>query len=155
MTNRYNNHDNVCGAVIMTKAVARVHPVHLMCEKNVFTFFVILVAFLTFFGVFKFFELVVIKKRYVTTKCVSCVWGQFGPENKLIEGQPNEYDVICRNASLLAFHLWPTIFAGTPFRLQNIYRNGVPPRCRTTTPLAMPLSRKFMNFFYLFGVCQS
>ena len=24
----------------------------------------------------------------------SCVWGQFGPENKLIEGQPNEYDVI-------------------------------------------------------------
>jgi len=29
------------------------------------------------------------------------VWGQFGPENKLIEGQPNEYDVICRNA--LAF----------------------------------------------------
>jgi len=61
MTNRYNNHDNVCGAVIMTKAVARVHPVHLMCEKNVFTFFVILVAFLTFLGVFKFFELVVIK----------------------------------------------------------------------------------------------
>jgi len=28
----------------------------------------------------------------------SRVWGQFGPENKLIEGQPNEYDVICRNA---------------------------------------------------------
>ena len=24
----------------------------------------------------------------------SRVWGQFGPENKLIEGQPNEYDVI-------------------------------------------------------------
>jgi len=40
--------------------------------------------------------------------------GQFGPENKLIEGQPNEYDVICRNASVLAFHLWPTIFAGAP-----------------------------------------
>ena len=39
----------------------------------------------------------------------SRVWGQFGPENKLIEGQPNEYDVICRNASVLAFHLWPTI----------------------------------------------
>ena len=54
-------------------------------------------------------------------------WGQFGPENKLIEGQPNEYDVICRKASMLAFHLWPTIFAGTPFRLQNICRNGVPP----------------------------
>jgi len=32
----------------------------------------------------------------------SRVWGQFGPENKLIEGQPNEYDVICRNASVLA-----------------------------------------------------
>ena len=45
----------------------------------------------------------------------SRVWGQFGPENKLIEGQPNEYDVICRNASVLAFHLWPTIFAGTAF----------------------------------------
>ena len=41
--------------------------------------------------------------------------GQFWPENKLIEGQPNEYDVICRNASVLAFHLWPTIFAGTAF----------------------------------------
>ena len=61
--------------------------------------------------------------------------GQFGPENKLIEGEPNEYDVICRNASVLAFHLWPTTFAGAPFRLQNIYRNGVPPRSRTTTPL--------------------
>ena len=35
--------------------------------------------------------------------------GQFGPENKLIEGQPNEYDVICRKASVLVFHLWPTI----------------------------------------------
>ena len=63
----------------------------------------------------------------------SRVWGQFGPENKLIEGQPNEYDVICRNA--LAFHLWPTILAGAPFRLQNICRNGVPLRSRTTTPL--------------------
>jgi len=67
------------------------------------------------------------------------IWGQFGPENKLIESQPNEYDVICWNASVLAFHLWPTIFAGAPFRLQNICRNGVPPRSRTTTPLrSMP-----------------
>ena len=41
----------------------------------------------------------------------SRVWGQFGSENKLIEGQPNEYDVICWNASVLAFHLWPAIFA--------------------------------------------
>ena len=32
------------------------------------------------------------------------VWGQFGSENKLIKGQPNEYDVICRNASVSAFH---------------------------------------------------
>jgi len=63
----------------------------------------------------------------------SRVWGQFGPENKLFEGQPNEYDVICLNASVLAFHLWPTIFAGAPFRLQNIFGNGVPPRSRTTT----------------------
>ena len=50
----------------------------------------------------------------------SRVWGQFGPENKLIEGQPDEYDVTCRNASVLAFHLWPTMFAGAPIRLQNI-----------------------------------
>jgi len=35
---------------------------------------------------------------------------------KLIEGQPNEYGVICRNAVVLAFHLWPTIFAGTAFQ---------------------------------------
>ena len=62
----------------------------------------------------------------------SSVWGQFWPENKLIEGQPNEYDVICRNASVLAVHLWPTIIAGAPFRLKNICRNGVPPRSRTT-----------------------
>ena len=65
----------------------------------------------------------------------SRVWRQFGPENKLIECQPNEYDVICRNASVLAFHLRPTIFAGAPFRIQNICLNGVPPRSRTTTPL--------------------
>ena len=65
----------------------------------------------------------------------SRVQGQFGPENKLIEGQPNEYDVICRNASVLAFHPRPTTFAGAPFRLGNICRNGVPPRSRTTTPL--------------------
>ena len=51
----------------------------------------------------------------------SRVWGQFGPENKLIEGQPNEYDVICRNASVLAFQYLPDrrsgskIFAGTAF----------------------------------------
>jgi len=62
----------------------------------------------------------------------SRVWGQFGPENKLIEGQPNEYDVICRKASVLAFHLWPTIFVGTAFRLQNICRNGVPPHHYTS-----------------------
>jgi len=43
--------------------------------------------------------------------CQIRIWGQFGTENKLIEGQPNEYDVICRNTSVLAFHLWPTIFA--------------------------------------------
>ena len=66
----------------------------------------------------------------------SRIWGQFGPENKLIDGQPNEYDVIYRNASVLAFHLWPTVFAGTPFQLQNICRNGVLPRSCTTTPLS-------------------
>ena len=42
--------------------------------------------------------------------------GNLGQKNKLIEGQPNRYDVICRrNASVLAFHLWPTIFARTAF----------------------------------------
>jgi len=76
----------------------------------------------------KFFDIVDAKSH---------VWGQFGPENKLIEGQPNEYDVIRRNASVLAFHLWPTIFAGAPFRLQNICWNGVPPRFITTTPLVL------------------
>jgi len=50
----------------------------------------------------KFFEIFDAKSR---------VWGQVGPENKLIKGQPNEYDMICRNTSVLAFHLWPTIFA--------------------------------------------
>jgi len=54
-------------------------------------------------------------------------------QKKIIEGQPNEYDVICRNASVLAFHLWPTIFAGAPFRLQNICQNGVLSRSGTTT----------------------
>jgi len=29
-TNNNNSHDNVYGAVIMTKVIARVHPVHLM-----------------------------------------------------------------------------------------------------------------------------
>jgi len=43
--------------------------------------------------------------------------------------------VICRKASVLAFHLWPTIFAGAPFQLQNICRHSVPPRSHTTTPL--------------------
>jgi len=61
--------------------------------------------------------------------------GNLSQKNKLIDGQPNEYDVICRNASVLAFHLWPMIFAGAPFRLQNICRNGVQPRSRTTAPL--------------------
>ena len=32
-------------------------------------------------------------------------------------------------------------FAGAPFRLQNICRNGVPPRSRTITP--MPLTMTF------------
>jgi len=28
--NNSNNYDNVCGVIIMTKVIARVHPVHLM-----------------------------------------------------------------------------------------------------------------------------
>jgi len=43
--------------------------------------------------------------------------GQFGPENKLIEDQPNEYDVISRNASVLAFHMWS---------INDICRSAVP-----------------------------
>ena len=57
----------------------------------------------------------------------------------------NEYNVICRNASVLAFRLWPTIFTGAPFRLQNICRNGVPPRSRTTTALYKSLSTPIQN----------
>ena len=30
ISNNNNNHDNVYGAVIMAKVIARVHPVHLM-----------------------------------------------------------------------------------------------------------------------------
>jgi len=62
----------------------------------------------------------------------SRVWGQLGPENKLIEGQPNEYDVICRNPSVLAFHLWPVA--------NDICQSAVsapiylPERCSTAFP---------------------
>jgi len=61
-------------------------------------------------------------------------------QKKIIEGQPNEYDVICRNASVLAFHLWPTIFAGAPFRLQNICQNGVLSRSGTGTTTLMQVT---------------
>jgi len=86
----------------------------------------------------------------------SRVWGQlFGPENKLIEGQPNENDVICRNASVLAFHLWPTIFAGAPFQLQNICRNGVPPRSRPLHPWKQLRLKKtdLSAFKYSYSYC--
>jgi len=43
--------------------------------------------------------------------------------------------LICRNATVLAFRLWPTTFTEAPFRLQNICRSGVPPRSGTTTAL--------------------
>jgi len=79
-------------------------------------------------------------------------YGQFGSENKLIEGQINEYDMICRNDSVLAFHLWPMIFAAAPFRLQNICRNTIPPRSRTTTPLHTPnrtsISLAFLSIYF-------
>ena len=67
----------------------------------------------------------------------SRVWGQFGPQNKLIKGQPNEYDVICRNASVLAFHLWPTIFAGEP---SEIFTGTAFPHERLPAPLPLPLA---------------
>ena len=44
---------------------------------------------------------------------------------------------------MLAIHLWPTIFAGAPFRLQYICRNGVPPRSRTTTLVDCPRVSQF------------
>ena len=78
----------------------------------------------------KFFEIFDAKSRD---------WGQFGPENKLIEGQPNEYDVICRNASVLAFHLWPTIFAGEP---SEIFTGTAFPHERLPAPLPPPLAPK-------------
>ena len=83
----------------------------------------------------------------------SRIWGKFGPENKLIEGQPNEYDVICRNASVLEFHLLPTIFAGAPFRLQNICRNGVPSRSRTMhyTPGVLMFNSCSFEFWHHFN----
>ena len=42
---------------------------------------------------------------------------------------------ICRNAAAIAFRLGGRITTGTPFRPQNVYRNGVPVRSGTTTPL--------------------
>jgi len=71
----------------------------------------------------------------------SRLWGQFGPENKLIEGQPNEYNVICRNASVLAFHLWPTIFAGAPKYLPEQHSTMFPyhymPVCKSLRHVLM------------------
>jgi len=52
---------------------------------------------------------------------------------------------------VLAFHLWPTIFAGAPFRLQNICRNGVPPRSRTTTPLRASIAVSYSRFAAVIG----
>ena len=42
---------------------------------------------------------------------------------------------ICRNAAATAFRLGCRITTGTPFPPQNVYRNGVPVRSGTTTPL--------------------
>jgi len=44
---------------------------------------------------------------------------------------------ICRNAAATAFRLGSRITTGTPFPLQNVYRNGVPVRSGTTTPLVI------------------
>ena len=41
--------------------------------------------------------------------------------------------LICRNATVSAFRLWPTTFTEAPFQLQNICRCSVPPRYGTTT----------------------
>jgi len=62
----------------------------------------------------------------------SHVCGQFGPENKLIEGQPNEYDMIC----------WNAFSVSVPPMANDIFRSAVQAlkylpeqRSRTTTHL--------------------
>jgi len=47
---------------------------------------------------------------------------------------------ICRNAATVAFRLGGRITTGTPFRPQNVYRNGVPVRSGTTTPVLITSS---------------
>jgi len=50
---------------------------------------------------------------------------------------------ICRNAAAIAFRLGGRITIGTPYRPQNVYRNGVPVRSGTTTPLFVALDSAY------------
>ena len=55
----------------------------------------------------------------------------------------NEYDVICRNASVLAFHLWPTIFVDiSGSKIFATAFHHVPPPLHPCGP-----SRKIYEFF--------
>jgi len=49
---------------------------------------------------------------------------------------------ICRNTSAIAFRLGGRITTGTKYLPQNVYRNGVPVRSGTTTPLFMTKFQK-------------
>jgi len=48
------------------------------------------------------------------------VWGQFEPENKLIEGQPNEYDVIRQNAPKYSPERRSTAFPHNSLAVYNL-----------------------------------
>jgi len=61
---------------------------------------------------------------------------------------------LCRNATVSAFRLVEQTFTGTPFRLQNICRNGVPARSGTTTPLAKTVSLHVITLLNINTFCQ-
>jgi len=66
-------------------------------------------------------------------------WGVLIASHSLFSEQA-KFDLgenICRNAAATAFRLGCRITTGTPFPPQNVYRNGVPVRSSTTTPLIM------------------
>jgi len=69
-------------------------------------------------------------------------WGVLIASHSLISEQA-KFDLrenICRNAAATAFRLGCRITTGTPFTPQNVYRNGVPVRSGTTTPLFEPMT---------------
>jgi len=61
---------------------------------------------------------------------------------------------ICRNAAAIAYRLGGRITTGTPYRPQNVYRNGVPVRSGTTTPLAYSDQTSCTAFSVPVGTCK-